>query len=156
MKRVRTSIRMRDIPGGLGFRDQRPKWAGRFGLRHGPVEAIPLAGGALELLGIGRSAARQSRVQMRVLPLGGHVRPAHTNRVEFILANVPVDDLLFTGRRIKMPLPIHSQEGNGQRPVIRANLQSDFVRTLCDRLTALRHRPGKPLRIVRILDGIAG
>jgi hypothetical protein len=76
--------------------------------------------------------------------------------VEFVLPDVPVDDLLLARRRVEMPLPVRFHQWNRHRPVVRANLKRDFVVSVFHWLAALRHGGGKPLRIVRVLHGVAG
>src|ERR1017187_2239457 len=120
----------------MSFRPQRPEWGGRFALRRRPVEAILLSDRALELLRVLRSSARV-RVRAGVLPLRGHVSPANTDGVEFVLPNVPVDDLLLARRGVEMPLPVHFHQRNRHREVVRANLKNDSVVPLFHRLAAL-------------------
>ncbi len=85
-----------------------------------------------------------------------HVSPAKTNGVKFILADVPVDHLLFPGRRVEMPLPVRFHQGNRKWPVVRPHFEADGVGSFIHKVAALRHLGGKPLRIVCVLNGVAG
>src|ERR1017187_3247227 len=98
---MRPRALMLAITFGMSFRYQGSERAGRFVLRRRPVKAILHPGRALELPRVLGSSARV-RVPAGVLPLRGHVSPANADGIEFVLPDMPVDDLIHARCRVEM------------------------------------------------------
>ncbi len=107
---------------GVGHeRTQRTQWFA--GLR-GPIETVAFAGGAVEILGVGRHAIAQF-VRAGVFPLRFHVGATYIDGAQFILSNPAMEDFLPPRRGVEKPLSAPAGEWNGKRPGVRADLECE-------------------------------
>src|SRR4029453_4792437 len=106
-----------------------------------PIEAVPLALGALQALRELENAG--APVPRIVFALGIDVGQTHLDRRELVAPDAAIEELLVSGVRVPEPRRAVRHQRNGQRVVVVADIQDDLPATALQPMRAIvgRHEP---------------